>query len=150
MQSLTNLTQVKELLIGAGKKTLYLVLKKKHLSVEIIEKLNGEFQKKLEKYIKEIIPKLQKMNPHNPEETLKYITLKVTSQILNTIMNENYSSLSEKDKITAEKIYNNEKEKQNINNEKIEDDIDKYEDTTITEDEANDKFCLFPKDKNKI
>ena len=109
------LTRLKTYTIEAGKKTLYLVLKKKPLPVEIMEKLNKDFQKILEKYVDKIIPDLIKLNPKNPEKMLQYISLQITLKILDKIINESYFFLSEKDRILAEKIYNHgiEREKQN-------------------------------------
>lgn len=107
LKNISSITQVKQYAIEAGKKTLYLVLKKKPLSVETIEKLNDNFQKKFEEYIIRIIPALQKLNPEDPEKVLKYIALNAMLQILTKIMNDSYLNLSENDRILAEEIYNN-------------------------------------------
>ena len=118
-----SLTQIKQYAIEEGKKIIYLVLKKKPLSAEIIEKLSGDSLKMLEEYLISIIPALQKINPQDPEKVLKYISLQATLKILFKIMNDNYLTLSENDRILAEKIYNNDKEKEKgKENEKIEED----------------------------
>ena len=120
-----SLTQIKQYAIEEGKKIIYLVLKKKPLSAEIIEKLSGDSLKRLEEYLISIIPALQKINPQDPEKVLKYISLQATLKILFKIMNDNYLTLSENDRILAEKIYNNDKEKEKEKekeNEKIEED----------------------------
>ena len=90
-----------------GKKTLYLILQKKPIPVEIIEELNEKLEKRLEQYIKRIIPELVKMKPENPEKTLKYISLKASYKILEEIIKEQYLKLNEKDKISAKVIYEN-------------------------------------------
>ena len=130
------LTRLKTYTIEAGKKTLYLVLKKKPLPVEIMEKLNKDFQKILEKYVDKIIPDLIKLNPKNPEKMLQYISLQITLKILDKIINESYFFLSEKDRILAEKIYNLgiEREKQNQDKEKIIDDNQQDENINETND----------------
>ena len=130
------LTRLKTYTIEAGKKTLYLVLKKKPLPVEIMEKLNKDFQKILEKYVDKIIPDLIKLNPKNPEKMLQYISLQITLKILDKIINESYFFLSEKDRILAEKIYNHgiEREKQNQDEKKIIDDNQQDENINETND----------------
>ena len=119
MQNILSSTRIKQFIIEKSKKTFYLVLKKKPLSVETIENLNIDFEKRLECYIDKIIPDLEKMNPEDPEKILKYISLQATAQILNQIMNEKYMNLTDNDKKTAEQIYNkkneNKKEEKNEN-----------------------------------
>ena len=66
-----SLTQIKQYAIEEGKKIIYLVLKKKPLSAEIIEKLSCDSLKILEEYLISIIPALQKINPQDPEKVLK-------------------------------------------------------------------------------
>ena len=119
-----SLTQIKQYAMEASKKALYLVLKKKPLSVEIIEKFSGDFQKRLEEYLIKLIPALQQINPKDPEKVLKYIALKGMLKILSKIMNDNYLILSENDRILAETIYYNGKVKEN---EKIKEDNQKNE-----------------------
>lgn len=106
MQNILSPTRIKQFIIEKSKKTFYLVLKKKPLSVETIEKLNIDFEKRLECYIDKIIPDLEKMNPQDPEKILKYISLQATVQILNRIMNEKYINMTDNDKKTAEQIFN--------------------------------------------
>lgn len=130
-----SLTQIKQYAIEEGKKIIYLVLKKKPLSAEIIEKLSGDSLKRLEEYLISIIPALQKINPQDPEKVLKYISLQATLKILFKIMNDNYLTLSENDRILAEKIYNNDKEKEK-ENEKIEEDNQQNE-KGFEEDNSN-------------
>lgn len=106
MQNILSPTRIKQFIIEKSKKTFYLVLKKKPLSVETIEKLNIDFEKRLECYIDKIILDLEKMNPQDPEKILKYISLQATVQILNRIMNEKYINMTDNDKKTAEQIFN--------------------------------------------
>ena len=137
-----SLTQIKQYAIEEGKKIIYLVLKKKPLSAEIIEKLSGDSLKRLEEYLISIIPALQKINPQDPEKVLKYISLQATLKILFKIMNDNYLTLSENDRILAEKIYNNDKEKEKgKENEKIEEDNQQNE-KGFEADNSNSNYFL--------
>ena len=137
-----SLTQIKQYAIEEGKKIIYLVLKKKPLSAEIIEKLSGDSLKMLEEYLISIIPALQKINPQDPEKVLKYISLQATLKILFKIMNDNYLTLSENDRILAEKIYNNDKEKEKgKENEKIEEDNQQNE-KGFEADNSNSNYFL--------
>lgn len=137
-----SLTQIKQYAIEEGKKIIYLVLKKKPLSAEIIEKLSGDSLKRLEEYLISIIPTLQKTNPQDPEKVLKYISLQATLKILFKIMNDNYLTLSENDRILAEKIYNNDKEKEKgKENEKIEEDNQQNE-KGFEADNSNSNYFL--------
>ena len=137
-----SLTQIKQYAIEEGKKIIYLVLKKKPLSAEIIEKLSGDSLKRLEEYLISIIPALQKINPQDPEKVLKYISLQATLKILFKIMNDNYLTLSENDRILAEKIYNNDKEKEKgKENEKIEEDNQQNE-KDFEADNSNSNYFL--------
>lgn len=137
-----SLTQIKQYAIEEGKNIIYLVLKKKPLSAEIIEKLSGDSLKRLEEYLISIIPALQKINPQDPEKVLKYISLQATLKILFKIMNDNYLTLSENDRILAEKIYNNDKEKEKgKENEKIEEDNQQNE-KGFEADNSNSNYFL--------
>lgn len=88
-----------------GKKIIYLVLKKKSFSQKISDKINKEIEKKLPLFALKIIDKLQKFQPKDPENFIKYLMLKGTMKILEKIMNDNFLSLSEEDKISAQKMF---------------------------------------------
>ena len=102
-----NLSTIEEYAKEKAKKTLYLVLIKKPLSVKSLEKINNEIEVKLEKFLDKIIPKLKEIKPQDPEKFLKYMMLKATLNILEKIMEKNYLKLTENDKISAKKIYEN-------------------------------------------
>ena len=102
-----NLSTIVEYAKEKAKKTLYLVLIKKPLSVKSLEKINNEIEVKLEKFLDKIIPKLKEIKPQDPEKFLKYMMLKATLNILEKIMEKNYLKLTENDKISAKKIYEN-------------------------------------------
>ncbi len=102
-----NLSTIVEYAKEKAKKTLYLVLIKKPLSVKSLEKINNEIEVKLEKFLDKILPKLNEIKPQDPEKFLKYMMLKATLNILEKIMEKNYLKLTENDKISAKKIYEN-------------------------------------------
>lgn len=99
------LTSIVQYAKEKAKKTLYLVLKKKPLSVKTLEKINVEIEKKLTKFFDKIIPKLEEIKPKDPEKFLKFMMLKATLKILDKIMEENFMKLTEEDKIAAKNIY---------------------------------------------
>ncbi len=118
-----NLSTIVEYAKEKAKKTLYLVLIKKPLSVKSLEKINNEIEVKLEKFLDKIIPKLKEIKPQDPEKFLKYMMLKATLNILEKIMEKNYLKLTENDKISAKKIYesnNNDLNETNNENNKME------------------------------
>lgn len=118
-----NLSTIVEYAKKKAKKTLYLVLIKKPLSVKSLEKINNEIEVKLEKFLDKILPKLNEINPQDPEKFLKYMMLKATLNILEKIMEKNYLKLTENDKISAKKIYesnNNDLNETNNENNKME------------------------------
>ena len=118
-----NLSTIVEYAKEKAKKTLYLVLIKKPLSVKSLEKINNEIEVKLEKFLDKILPKLNEINPQDPEKFLKYMMLKATLNILEKIMEKNYLKLTENDKISAKKIYesnNNDLNETNNENNKME------------------------------
>lgn len=115
-----NLSTIVEYAKEKAKKTLYLVLIKKPLSVKSLEKINNEIEVKLEKFFDKILPKLNEIKPQDPEKFLKYMMLKATLNILEKIMEKNYLKLTENDKISAKKIYeNNNNDLNETNNENI-------------------------------
>jgi len=118
-----NFSTIVEYAKEKAKKTLYLVLIKKPLSVKSLEKINNEIEVKLEKFLDKILPKLNEINPQDPEKFLKYMMLKATLNILEKIMEKNYLKLTENDKISAKKIYesnNNDLNETNNENNKME------------------------------
>ena len=118
-----NLSTIVEYAKEKAKKTLYLVLIKKPLSVKSLEKINNEIEVKLEKFLDKILPKLNEIKPQDPEKFLKYMMLKATLNILEKIMEKNYLKLTENDKISAKKIYesnNNDLNETNNENDKME------------------------------
>ena len=118
-----NLSTIVEYAKEKAKKTLYLVLIKKPLSVKSLEKINNEIEVKLEKFLDKILPKLNEIKPQDPEKFLKYMMLKATLNILEKIMEKNYLKLTENDKISAKKIYesnNNDLNEKNNENNKME------------------------------
>lgn len=118
-----NLSTIVEYAKEKAKKTLYLVLIKKPLSVKSLEKINNEIEVKLEKFLDKILPKLNEIKPQDPEKFLKYMMLKATLNILEKIMEKNYLKLTENDKISAKKIYesnNNDLNETNNENNKME------------------------------
>lgn len=88
-----------------GRQTLHLVLKQKSLSRETLDNLNNEIEERLGLLIEKIIPKINEVNPKDPEKFLKYLTLQGVLKILGKIMEENYLCMTEEDKKAAEKIY---------------------------------------------
>lgn len=104
-----------------GKKVIYLVLRKKSFSQKIIEKINKELENKLSSFALKIIEKLQKVQPKDPENFIKYLMLKGSIKILEKIMKDNFLILSEEDKIAAQKMFEEgyeDEEKKNDDNEK--------------------------------
>ena len=122
-----SLSSIVEYAKEKAKKTLYLVLIKKPLSVKSLEKINNEIELKLEKFLNKIIPKLQEINPKDPEKFLKYMMLKATLNILEKIMAENYMKLSENDRIAAKNIYENKNNDFNVINNEDNKMINNYE-----------------------
>lgn len=88
-----------------GKKVIYLVLRKKSFSKKINEKINEELEKKLSSFALKIIEKLQKVQPKDPENFIKYLMLKGSIKILEKIMKDNFLILSEEDKIATQKMF---------------------------------------------
>ena len=115
--------QIYQTSVKKGKKVLYLVLKKKPSSKDMLQKLEKEVEERLKNYLIEIAPKLNALKLDNPEESLKYIILKGLINILKSMINEHSISLSEEDRSILndimkedddkEKEKEKEKEKQN-------------------------------------
>ena len=70
------LTCVEEKFIKKTHEKLYLVLKKKGLAEQIIEKIGEESEKRLKEFLMKILPKLNEMHFDNPEEALETLLLK--------------------------------------------------------------------------
>lgn len=92
------LTCVEEKFIKKTHEKLYLVLKKKGLAEQIIEKIGEESEKRLKEFLMKILPKLNEMHFDNPEEALETLLLKQMIIILDDMYKERLLLLSEKDK----------------------------------------------------
>ena len=92
------LTYVEEKFIKKTHEKLYLVLKKKGLAEQIIEKIGEESEKRLKEFLMKILPKLNEMHFDNPEEALETLLLKQMIIILDDMYKERLLLLSEKDK----------------------------------------------------
>ena len=91
-------TCVEEKFIKKTHEKLYLVLKKKGLAEQIIEKISEESEKRIKEYLMKILPKLNEMHFDNPEEALETLMLKQMIKILDDMYKERLLLLSEKDK----------------------------------------------------
>ena len=91
-------TCVEEKFIKKTHEKLYLVLKKKGLAEQIIEKIGEESEKRLKEFLMKILPKLNEMHFDNPEEALETLMLKQMIKILDDMYKERLLLLSEKDK----------------------------------------------------
>ena len=91
-------TCVEEKFIKKTHEKLYLVLKKKGLAEQIIEKIGEESEKRLKEFLIKILPKLNEMHFDNPEEALETLMLKQMIKILDDMYKERLLILSEKDK----------------------------------------------------
>ena len=111
------LTCVEEKISKETKKTLYLVLRRKGLTDESIEKINKEAEKRLSEFIERIMPELKNMKFDNPEEALKYLLLKQMIKILDDMSKEKILFLCEEDKKKVFDILEN-KDKKEKGNEK--------------------------------
>lgn len=92
------ITSVEEKVLQKTQKTLYLVLKKKGLEEEVIEKINNECEARCIEYLKKIYPKLNQMHFDNPEEALEYLLVKQMMNILDDMFKERIVNLKEADK----------------------------------------------------
>ena len=92
------LTCVEEKFIKKTHEKLYLVLKKKGLAEQIIEKIGEESEKRLKDFLMKILPKLNEMSFDNPEEALETLILKQMVKILDDMFKERLLLLSENDK----------------------------------------------------
>ena len=100
------ITVVEKQIAEKSNKTLYLVLRQKGFADEIIEKINQEVEKRLEEFLKKIVPKLQTMTFDNPEESLQCILLKQVIKILDDMEKEKLLNISEEDKKIISDILN--------------------------------------------
>ena len=110
----STLTLVEEKITNETKKTLYLVLRQKGMADEAIEKVNNEVEKRLAKFIEQIMPELKNMKFDNPEEALKCLFLKQMIKILDDMSKEKMLLLSEEDKkLVFDILSNKDKNKNN-------------------------------------
>jgi len=90
--------------IEKGKHILHLILKKKPLTVKVIEEINDELEKRLTKFLDNIFIKIKDMKFDNPEQTLKVIIIKGLINILKKMIEENSIKLTEEDKKILDEI----------------------------------------------
>ena len=68
--------------INKGKNVLYLVLKKKSFTQEIIDNINDELETRCQSFITKNLPQLNKLNPENPELFFECFLIRATIHIL--------------------------------------------------------------------
>ena len=96
--SLRTMTYTKtELALQKGREILYLVLRKKPFSKEIIEIIEREVEKRFQNYILTIASQLENVKFKDPEKCLKIIILKSIINILKNMIQEDIIKLSEND-----------------------------------------------------
>ena len=86
-----------ELALQKGREILYLVLRKKPFSKEIIEIIEREVEKRFQNYILTIASQLENVKFKDPEKCLKIIILKSIINILKNMIQEDIIKLSEND-----------------------------------------------------
>lgn len=99
------ITLLEKKIINNGNKAFYLVLKKKDFADEIIDNLKDEVEKRFHNFIREITPKLEKLNFEDPETSLKYLLIKGLIKILNNMEKEKSLNLSEEDRKIINDIF---------------------------------------------
>lgn len=110
--------QYEKKLSDIGKKTLYLVLKPKEFSNEIIDSIQAEIERRFNNFLRQISSELKNTKFQDEENSIKYIMLKAISEILNKMLNERKILLSPKDKIIIDNIFEDEKKSIEENEEK--------------------------------
>lgn len=119
MNRSTTITEVINSSVDEGKKVLYLVLKKKSFSRQIIEEIEKEVEKRIPAFIQSITPKLENMKFKDKEQSLKVIILRGIINIIKKILEEDIIKLSESDRKALEEIMKEEEDNFKKENEKI-------------------------------
>ena len=91
------ITQVYDNCVNKGKKTLFLVLKKKSEEKQIIEDIEKELEHKMKLFLQKILPKIQNLKFENPEKSLRVIILKGLINALKDLIKQYFGELSQND-----------------------------------------------------
>ena len=125
------LVEYEKALLSKAKSVLYLVLKKKDWIQELIDQVNQDLEIRFQNFIQQISLYLENSKLKNNEIAVKCIMLKGVVNILNKMMEERLSILSDEDKILINDAFSTQniiEPKQNEdNNNKIKEKIEKKE-----------------------
>lgn len=92
------LVEYEKVLLSKAKSVLYIVLKKKDWIQELIEQVNQDLEIRFQNFIQQISPYLENPKLKNNEIAVKCIMLKGVINILNKMIEERLSILSDADK----------------------------------------------------
>lgn len=95
------------------KKAIYLVLKQKPLPEQILDDIREEAERRFEAFMNENLHILNNARPDDPENFMKCFMLRGLIMILDKMFEERHVKLTQKDKDTIQKIFDNDGEIQN-------------------------------------
>lgn len=119
--STETINKVAYIQLGRVQHILYLVLKKKPFTQQIIEEIQEEMEKRFSQYLQNIIHKLINMKFDNPNQALKVLFLKILINVANQMVNEDKIHLSNSDLKLLEEIYKEEDKNDNMKKEENDD-----------------------------
>ncbi len=134
MSKTTILTQIT---LEKGKTILYLALKQKPFAEKVMDEVKSEVEKRLEKYLLQIMPKLENATFKDPEQTLKIIILNGIINILKEMIKEDLLQLTTNDFLILYDLLKNEQNIEDNNNEV--DNNPKNHKKEINKENADDK-----------
>jgi predicted site-specific integrase-resolvase len=102
-------TQVVQEYLQKGNRILYLALKKKPDSQEVVEELIKELKENLDIFLQNIYPKIKDQKFDDFEKSFKLILIKGLIQILEKMLTKYYGQLVDEDKKLIEQILKEEK-----------------------------------------
>ena len=102
-------TQVVQEYLEKGNRILYLTLKKKPDSQEVVEELMKELRENMNIFLQNIYPKIKDQKFDDFEKTFKLILIKGLIQILEKMLIKYYGQLLDEDKKLIEQILKEEK-----------------------------------------
>lgn len=129
-------TCLSQILIQKGNKILYLVLKTKPFSEEIIEEVRNIIKERLHKSLLNIVPRIENVQFKDPEQTLKIIILNAIIKILNNMIKEDIIKLNENDLKILYNLLENEEIKLNNDDKNTKTIKDKKSDTPKDQDKG--------------
>ena len=95
------------------KKAIYLVLKQKPLPEQMLDDIREEAERRFEAFMNENLHILNNVRPDDPENFMKCFMLRGLIMILDKMFEERHIKLTQKDKDTIQKIFDNDGEIQN-------------------------------------